>query len=57
MNTTTNRSSSGIKTKFIKYIKYAGAFVKPKDIKRYSYNPYLVENAVYKISRGLILIW
>jgi hypothetical protein len=23
--------------------KYAGAFVKPKDITRYSYNPYLVE--------------
>jgi hypothetical protein len=54
MNTITN---SGIKTKFIRYIKYAGAFVKPNDMTRYSYNPYLVEKAVLGISCGLILIW
>jgi hypothetical protein len=52
-----NLSNSGIKTEFIIYIKYAGAFVKPKDITRYSYRPYLVENAVLGISCGLILIW
>ena len=56
MNTTTNLSNSGMKTVFIKNIKYAGAFVKPKDMTRYSYYPYLVENAVFGISCGLILI-
>jgi hypothetical protein len=45
-----------MKTAFIRYIKYAGAFVKPKDMTRYSYNPYLVEKAVFGISCGLILI-
>jgi len=43
INTTTNLSNSGMKTEFIRYIKYAGAFVNPKDMTRYSYNPYLVE--------------
>jgi hypothetical protein len=56
MNTTTNLSNSGMKTVFIRYIKYAGAFVKPKDITRYSYNPYLMEKAVFGISYGLIFI-
>jgi hypothetical protein len=56
MNTTTNLSNSGIKIVFIRYIKYAGAFVKPKDITRYPYNPYLVEKAVFGISCGLIFI-
>jgi hypothetical protein len=56
MNTTTNLSNSGIKTKFIRYIKYVGAFIKPNDMTRYSYNPYLVEKAVLGISCGLILI-
>jgi hypothetical protein len=46
MNTITNLSNSGIKTEFIRYIKHAGVFVKPKDMTRYSYKPYLVENAV-----------
>ena len=31
MNTTTNLSSSGMKTEFIRYIKYVGALVRPKD--------------------------
>jgi hypothetical protein len=57
MNITTNLSNSGIKIEFIRYIKYAGAFVRPKDMTRYSYNPYLVKNAVLGISCGLILIW
>jgi hypothetical protein len=53
----TNLSSSGIKTEFIRYIKYPGALVKPNDMTTYSYNPYLVENAVLGISCGLIFIW
>jgi hypothetical protein len=42
-------------TLFIRYIKKAGAFVKPKDITVYSYNPYLVMNAVFGMSEGRIL--
>jgi hypothetical protein len=37
-----------MKTKFMRYIKNAGALVRPKDMTRYSYSPYLVE----KISLG-----
>ena len=48
----TNLSSFGIKTEFIRYMKKAGAFVRPKDITRYSYNPYLVEKDVFGISCG-----
>jgi hypothetical protein len=57
MNTIMNLSNSGINTEFIRYINYAGAFIKPKDMTRYSYKPYLVENIVLAISCGLILIW
>jgi hypothetical protein len=57
MNTIMNLSNFGIKTEFIRYIKYAGAFVKPNDMIRYSCNPYLVEKAVLGISYGLILMW
>jgi hypothetical protein len=32
MKTTTNLSNSGINTEFIKYVKWAGAFVNPKDM-------------------------
>jgi hypothetical protein len=56
MKITTNLSSSGIKAEFMRYMKYAGALVSPKDITRYSYNPYLVEKAVFGMSQGLILI-
>jgi hypothetical protein len=38
-------------------MKYAGAFVNPNDITRYSYNPYLVEKVVFGISLARILIW
>jgi hypothetical protein len=48
--------NSSIKTEFMRYMKYAGALVSPKDITRYSYNPYLVEKAVFGMSHGLILI-
>ena len=41
MNTTTNLSSSGVTTEFIRYMKYAGAFVSPKDMTKYSYRPYV----------------
>jgi hypothetical protein len=56
INTTTNLSSSGMNTEFIKYIKYAGAFVRPNNMTRYSYKPYLVEKAILGISSYLILI-
>ena len=56
MKTTTNLSNSGIKTEFIRYMKYAGAFVSPNDITKNSYSPYLVENAVFGISLARILI-
>jgi hypothetical protein len=56
MKTTTNLSNSGMNTEFIRYIKCAGALVSPNDITKYSYNPYLVENAVLETSSGRILI-
>jgi hypothetical protein len=34
-------------TEFIRYMKCVGALVRPKDMIRYSYNPYLVEKAVF----------
>jgi hypothetical protein len=34
--TTMNLSSSGMKTEFMRYMKHAGALVRPKDITRYS---------------------
>ena len=37
----------GIKTEFMRYMKNAGALVRPKDMTRYSYNPYLVEKVVF----------
>jgi hypothetical protein len=49
-------SSSSIKTEFIRYMKYAGALLSPKDITRYSYSPYLVEKAIFGMSLDLILI-
>jgi hypothetical protein len=45
-----------MKTEFMRYMKYAGAFVRPNDMTRYSYSPYLVEKAVFGMSLGLILI-
>jgi hypothetical protein len=52
MNTTTNLSNSGIKTEFMRYMKNVGALVRPKDMTRYSYNPYLVEKAVFGMPCG-----
>jgi len=43
-----------MKTEFMRYMKCAGAFVRSKDMTRYSYNPYLVEKAVLGISSGQI---
>src|SRR4051812_3497682 len=40
INTTTNLSKYSINTLFIMVMKYAGAFVSPKDITVYSYKPY-----------------
>jgi hypothetical protein len=42
-------------TLFIKFIKKVGALVRSKDITVNSYNPYLVMNAVFRISEGQIL--
>jgi hypothetical protein len=51
-----NLSNSSMNTKFIKYMKCAEALVSPNDITKYSYNSYLVENAVLGMSSGWILI-
>jgi hypothetical protein len=56
IKTTTNLSNSGMNTKFIKYVKWAGAFVNPKDITKYSNNLYRVVKAALGISSGRILI-
>jgi hypothetical protein len=42
-------------TLFIRYMKYAGAFVNPNNITMNSYSPYLVMNVVFSISTGQIL--
>jgi hypothetical protein len=56
MNTTTNLSNSSMNTEFIRYVKWAGAFVSPKDTTRYSNNLYRIVNAVLGISLGQIWI-
>jgi hypothetical protein len=37
-----------MKTLFIRFIKYVGAFINPNDITRNSYSPYLVVKVVLK---------
>jgi hypothetical protein len=54
MNTMTNMSNSGMNTEFIRYMKCAEALVSSNNITKYSYNPYLVENAVLGTSSGWI---
>jgi hypothetical protein len=56
MKTTTNLSNSGMKIKFMRYMKCASAFVYPNDMTRYSYMPYLIEKAALGISLTRILI-
>jgi hypothetical protein len=56
MKTTTNFSNLGINIEFIRYVKWAGAFVNLKDITKYSNNLYRVVNAVLGISSGQIWI-
>jgi hypothetical protein len=51
-----NLSNSGMKTEFIRYMKYAVALVSANDITKYSYIPYLVEKALFGISLARILI-
>jgi hypothetical protein len=53
--TTMNLSNSGINMEFIRYIKCARVLVSPNDITKYSYDTYLVENAVLGMSFGWIL--
>ena len=52
IKTTTNLLRYSMKTLFIRYMKYAGTLVRPKDIIVYSYNPYLVVKAILGISLG-----
>jgi hypothetical protein len=56
MKTMTNLSNSDINIEFIRYMKSAGALVSQNDITKYSYNIYLMENAVLGTSSGRILI-
>jgi uncharacterized DUF497 family protein len=56
MKNTTNLSNSGINIEFIKYVKWAGAFVSLKDMTKYSNNPNRIVNAVLGISSGRIRI-
>jgi hypothetical protein len=46
MKTMINFSNSDMNIEFIRYMKCAGALVSPNDITEYSYNSYLMENAV-----------
>jgi hypothetical protein len=46
----------GMNTEFIKYVKWAGTCVNPKDITKYSNNPYRVVKVVLGLSSGQILI-
>jgi hypothetical protein len=57
MKTTINLSNSGMNTEFIRYVKWAAAFVNPKDITKYSNNPYQVVKVVLIISSGRIRIY
>jgi hypothetical protein len=45
-----------MKIEFMRYMKNAGELERPKDMTRYSYNPYLVEKAVFGISCNQIFI-
>jgi hypothetical protein len=51
-----SRPEAETNSHFIRYMKYAGAFVSPNDITKNSYSPYLVENAVFGISLAHSLI-
>jgi hypothetical protein len=44
-------------TLFIRFMKKAGAFVRPKNITVNSYNPYLVMNVVFGMYEGQIPSW
>jgi len=44
-------------TLFMRYMKYAGALVSPKDITVYSYRPYLVVKVVLGTSDAWIFSW
>jgi hypothetical protein len=49
-------ANSSMDTRFMRYMKCAGAFVNPKDMTRYSYRPYLMEKVVLGISSARFLI-
>jgi hypothetical protein len=47
INTTTNSSNSSMNTLFMRFMKKAGALVRPKSITVNSYWPYRVTKAVF----------
>jgi hypothetical protein len=55
LKTTTNLSNSGMNKEFMWYMKCVRAFVKPKDMTRYSQSLYLVEKAIFGIFSSRIL--
>src|SRR3954468_12324996 len=57
MNTTTNLSINFINTLFMRWTKYAGAFVSPNGITVNSYSPYLEVKAVLGISSVRTFNW
>jgi len=57
MKIITHTSNSSKNMEFMRYMKYVGALVNPKDITMYSYDPYRVENTIFGISPSLIQIW
>jgi hypothetical protein len=52
-----NLSKYSMNTLFIMVMKYAGAFVSPKDMTVYSYRPYLVVKAVLGMSCSQVFSW
>jgi hypothetical protein len=56
MKSMINLSNSGMNTEFIRYMKCATTLVRPNDITKYSYNPYLVEKVILGTSFRQILI-
>ena len=57
MKTTTNWSTYGLNTLYVRSMKVAGALVNSINITRNSWWPYLVQNAVLETSASLIRNW
>jgi hypothetical protein len=57
MKTTINLSNSGMKMKFIKYMKCVGALVSQNNITKYSYNTYLVTKSLQNNTKMLLMLF